>query len=75
MKAIFSARACNGELHIADYGLQRTPLMRSLFRIVQYIDGFEDTQPNADGILPTLMKGELRAPMNDFPATRSLHSF
>jgi hypothetical protein len=23
-------------------------------RIVQHIDGFEDTQPNADGILPAL---------------------
>jgi ubiquinone/menaquinone biosynthesis C-methylase UbiE len=56
LKAIFSALTCDGELHIADYGLQRTRLMRSLFRIVQYIDGFEDTQPNADGILPALMK-------------------
>ena len=56
LTAIFSALTCDGELHIADYGLQRTRLMRSLFRIVQYIDGFEDTQPNADGILPALMK-------------------
>jgi SAM-dependent methyltransferase len=53
--------ACNllessGELHIADYGLQRTKLMRFLFRhTVQAMDGIEDTQPNADGILPELM--------------------
>jgi hypothetical protein len=26
------------------------------FGIVQYIDDFEDTQPNADGILPALIK-------------------
>ena len=43
-------------MHIADYGLQRTRLMRSLFRFVQYVDGYKDTQPNADGILPVLMK-------------------
>ena len=56
LKTIFSALTCDGELHIAHYGLQPTRLMRSLFRIVPYIDGFEDTQPNADGILPDLMK-------------------
>ena len=44
-----------GELHIADYGLQRTPLMRALFRQVQRLDGFANTEPNARGILPELM--------------------
>jgi len=44
-----------GQLYIADYGLQRTPLMRKLFRIVQKGDGFENTQPNADGVLIELM--------------------
>jgi hypothetical protein len=29
--------------------------MRLAFRVVQLADGTEDTQPNADGILPTLM--------------------
>jgi ubiquinone/menaquinone biosynthesis C-methylase UbiE len=55
LAAMFAALASEGELHVADYGLQRTPLMRGLFRIVQFVDGFEDTQPNADGILPRLM--------------------
>ena len=45
-----------GELHVADYGLQRTPLMRRQFRIVQKLDGFEHTEPNAKGILPDLMQ-------------------
>lgn len=46
-----------GTLHIADYGLQRTMFMRFLFRrTVQLIDGIADTQPNADGILPSLME-------------------
>ena len=46
-----------GSLHDADYGLQRSKLMRLLFRrTVQTIDGIEDTQPNADGVLPGLME-------------------
>ena len=56
LAAIFSALGPGGESHIADYGLQRTHLMRCLFRFVQYVDGYKDTQPNADGILPVLMK-------------------
>jgi ubiquinone/menaquinone biosynthesis C-methylase UbiE len=43
------------KLVIADYGRQRTRLMRLAFRIVQLADGKEDTQPNADGALPGLM--------------------
>jgi len=56
LAAIFAALTSGGELHIADYGLQRTRLMRTLFRVVQMVDGYADTQPNADGILPLLMK-------------------
>ncbi|MFN3958967.1 MAG: class I SAM-dependent methyltransferase [Parvularculaceae bacterium] len=45
-----------GRLVLADYGLQRTALMRRLFRaIVQSLDGVEDTQPNADGVLLELI--------------------
>lgn len=55
LAAIFAALPPGGELHVADYGLQRTPLMRWLFGAVQRIDGYEDTQPNADGVLPLLM--------------------
>ncbi|MDP3405797.1 MAG: class I SAM-dependent methyltransferase [Brevundimonas sp.] len=43
-----------GTLHIADYGRQAGP-MRLLFRMVQSLDGYENTQPNADGILPRLI--------------------
>jgi ubiquinone/menaquinone biosynthesis C-methylase UbiE len=56
LASIYSALNAGGELHIADYGLQRTWLMRSLFRNVQCVDGYENTQPNADGILISLMK-------------------
>jgi SAM-dependent methyltransferase len=44
-----------GKLVIADYGRQRTRLMRIAFRTVQFADGKEDTQPNADGALPDLI--------------------
>jgi ubiquinone/menaquinone biosynthesis C-methylase UbiE len=44
-----------GRLVIADYGLQRTSLMRLAFRVVQLADGFENTRPNAAGVLPKLM--------------------
>ncbi|MFG2976946.1 class I SAM-dependent methyltransferase [Streptomyces sp. NPDC048331] len=44
-----------GRLVLADYGLQRTRLMRTAFRVVQLADGRADTQPNADGILPSLI--------------------
>ncbi|MCH8348569.1 MAG: class I SAM-dependent methyltransferase [Proteobacteria bacterium] len=47
--------APGGLLHVADYGLQRTALMRTGFRIVQSLDGYENTTPNARGILPGLM--------------------
>jgi hypothetical protein len=55
LAAMHAALGAGGELHIADYGWQRTRAMRGLFRLVQMVDGFDDTQPNADGILPDLM--------------------
>ena len=55
LAAMLRAVRPGGEAHIADYGLQRTPLMRSLFRQVQRLDGFDNTQPNALGVLPELM--------------------
>ena len=54
--AMYRALRPGGELHIADYGLQRTALMRRLFRRVQQLDGFENTEPNALGVLPELMR-------------------
>jgi ubiquinone/menaquinone biosynthesis C-methylase UbiE len=54
--AMHDMLAPKGELHVADYGLQRTVLMRALFSQVQRLDGFENTTPNAEGILPELMR-------------------
>ena len=55
LAAMRAALVPGGELHVADYGLQRTRLMRKLFRVVQAGDGFENTEPNARGVLPDLM--------------------
>lgn len=55
LASMFAVLKPGGRLVIADYGLQRTALMRLAFRIVQLADGKQDTQPNADGILPGLM--------------------
>lgn len=52
----FAALRSGGEFHVADYGEQKSPLMRLAFRQVQALDGFDNTQPNADGILPALMQ-------------------
>jgi len=56
LAAMFAALAPGGKVAIADYGLQRTKVMRGLFRLVQYVDGFADTQPSADGVMPALLR-------------------
>ncbi|QLL09960.1 class I SAM-dependent methyltransferase [Mycobacterium vicinigordonae] len=53
---MFALLRPGGDLVIADYGLQRSALMRFGFRFVQRVDGKADTQPNADGILPELIE-------------------
>src|SRR5436309_2568356 len=54
--AMYAALRPGGRLVIADYGRQRG-LMRLLFRLtIQRLDGVADTQPNADGALPRLVR-------------------
>lgn len=56
LELAYAALALSGRIVIADYGLQRTRLLRALFRrTVQQLDGYKDTQPNADGVLPSLI--------------------
>jgi trans-aconitate methyltransferase len=55
LAAIHDALQPGASLHVADYGLQRTAKMRKRFRLVQKGDGFENTEPNAQGVLPELM--------------------
>jgi ubiquinone/menaquinone biosynthesis C-methylase UbiE len=56
LAAIHETLSPGGSLHVADYGLQRTPKMRRRFRMVQKGDGFDNTEPNALGVLPDLMR-------------------
>jgi ubiquinone/menaquinone biosynthesis C-methylase UbiE len=55
LASMFAVLQPGGRLVIADYGWQRTRLMRLAFRVVQVADGKSDTQPNADGVLPQLI--------------------
>ena len=55
LRSMFNCLKPKGRLVIADYGLQRTPLMVMLFRQVRMLDGFENTKPNKDGMLPELI--------------------
>jgi ubiquinone/menaquinone biosynthesis C-methylase UbiE len=45
----------DGELHIADWGQAANKIMRSLFYLVQLLDGFETTADNVDGKLPAII--------------------
>lgn len=55
--AMLSGLRPQGCAFIADYARQPDPIMRALFRsTVQLLDGKEDTQPNADGVLETLIR-------------------
>lgn len=57
LAAMYDVLGSRGELHIADYGLQRTRLMRVLFSsVIQNLDGRANTEPNARGVLPELMR-------------------
>ncbi|MDX8356940.1 class I SAM-dependent methyltransferase [Sphingopyxis terrae] len=57
LREVWHKLAPGGALYIADYGEQRSRLMRWLFRLtIQQLDGVHDTQPNADGLLPVLMR-------------------
>jgi len=44
-----------GEVHIADWGRARGPLMRALFLGIQLLDGFENTREHVEGRLPELL--------------------
>jgi len=56
LRAAYDLLPSGGRIYIADFGEQRSAMMRFCFKFVQRLDGFECTQPNADGCLPILME-------------------
>jgi hypothetical protein len=54
LDAIVDVLRPSGARFVADYGEQRSRTMRALFRQIQRLDGFANTQPNADGVLPRM---------------------
>ena len=55
LAAMFSAVRPGGRVHVADYARQSGWLMRSLFTMIGRLDGFENTRPNAEGLLERLL--------------------
>lgn len=55
LKAMRQCLAPGGGVFIADYGLQRTLLMKLLYRQVQALDGWERTGLNAKGVITQLL--------------------
>ncbi len=53
--AMVDAVRPGGSVHIADYARQDGALMRRLFRVIQRLDGKENTQANADGAIERLL--------------------
>ena len=45
----------NGELHVADWGLPASWLMRVASYLIRFLDGFETTADSFNGLLPQLM--------------------
>lgn len=63
IEAMARAVVAGGEIHIADYALQPSFSSRQLFRIVQALDGRENTQANADGALERILGGVAGGPV------------
>ena len=45
-----------GELHVADWGRPRDPLMRGAFGVLQLVDGVSNTRDHAAGRLPAFVR-------------------
>jgi len=46
----------DGEVHIADWGKASNFLMRLMFHLVQFLDGYKTTNDNVKGRLPEIIK-------------------
>ena len=57
LAAMWASVRDGGELHIADYCRQPDWPMRQLFRLVQALDGWPNTQANVDGAIEDCLGG------------------
>lgn len=71
LEAMLAAVRTGGEIHIADYCRQPDTLMRGLFRIVQTLDGYQTTQPNADGVIEGLLASRAGVPVHPMAVVRT----
>ncbi|MBI5915196.1 MAG: class I SAM-dependent methyltransferase [Bacteroidetes bacterium] len=55
LKEAFRVLRSGGEIHIADWGKPSNRLMRLLFYIIQWLDGFDTTTANVQGKIPEFM--------------------
>ena len=62
--AMLAAVRAGGAIHVADYCRQPDWLMRRLFRIIQNLDGYDTTEPNANGEIERLLAGHAGAPIS-----------
>ena len=46
----------NGEIHIADWGKASNFLMKIMFNIVQFLDGYKTTNDNVKGKIPNILE-------------------
>lgn len=53
---VFRVLRPGGQFHLADWGKATNPTMRSLFFLVQILDGFSTTSDNVNGLLPSFLK-------------------
>lgn len=61
--AMFDAVRAGGEVHVADYARQASPVRRALFSVIGLLDGFDNTRPNAAGVIEELLTAATGSPV------------
>lgn len=56
LNEVFRILRPGGQFHLADWGKAANPAMRTLFFLVQILDGFSTTSDNVKGLLPSFLK-------------------